>query len=417
MNREFFEIVGGNRLNGEVQNYSAKNAVLPMLAGAMLTEEEVTIKDCPYITDIDNMFKIREVLSLNTQWAGRDIVASGKMKNNHIPEKLANVMRSSIFMLGPMLVETGYVRLHRPGGCRIGARPIDIHLDGLEKFGAKISITDNCVECTATRLKGTEIVLRYPSVGATENLISVAVKAKGDTTLIGVAREPEVVSFCNMLKSMGAKIRGEGTSVIKITGVDTLHGTTVKPIDDRIVAGTIILATALMGGRVTIKNCHIGSLGALLTKLVSSKTEIISSLDDVIIESDGGIDGFNLSSGPYPQFPTDLQPIATAVLCQGNNKCEIVENVFEDRFSYVEQLQKMGADITVVGERAIINGSQLHGAEVVATDLRGGAGLVVAALNANGTTRVSGIEYIDRGYESIENILSKLGARISRISV
>ncbi|MBR5173700.1 MAG: UDP-N-acetylglucosamine 1-carboxyvinyltransferase, partial [Clostridia bacterium] len=316
MKREILEIVGGNSLYGEVQNYSAKNAVLPMLAGAMLTDDEVTIKDCPYITDIDNMFKIREVLSLSTKWAGRDIVASGKVENNHIPERLANVMRSSIFMLGPMLVETGDVRLHMPGGCKIGARPIDIHLDGLEKLGAKISVFDNSVRCMSSGLRGAEIVLRYPSVGATENLISAAVKARGETTLIGVAREPEVVSFCNMLTSMGAKIQGAGTPVIKIMGVETLYGTTVKPTDDRIVAGTIILATALTGGQVKIKNCDVGNLGALVTKLMSPEIKIVSSLDDTLVESDGVIDCFSLASGPYPKFPTDLQPIATAALCQ-----------------------------------------------------------------------------------------------------
>ena len=417
MKREVLEIVGGNSLYGEVQNFSAKNAVLPMLAGAMLTDEEVTIKDCPYITDIDNMFKIREVLSLSTRWAGRDIVASGKVENNHIPEKLANVMRSSIFMLGPMLVETGDVRLHMPGGCKIGARPIDIHLDGLEKLGAKISIFDNSVRCMSSGLRGAEIVLRYPSVGATENLISAAVKARGETTLIGVAREPEVVSFCHMLTSMGAKIQGAGTPVIRIMGVETLYGTTVKPTDDRIVAGTIILATALTGGQVKIKNCDVGNLGALVTKLMSPKIKIVSSLDDTLVESDGAIDCFSLASGPYPKFPTDLQPIATAVLCQGNGKCEIEENVFEDRFSYISQLQKMGAEISVVGGRAIISGVQLQGARVEATDLRGGAGLVVAALNARGTSTVGGLEYIDRGYEKIENIFSKLGARIFRKEV
>ena len=417
MKREVLEIVGGNRLYGEVQNFSAKNAVLPMLAGAMLTDEEVTIKDCPYITDIDNMFKIREVLSLSTRWAGRDIVASGKVENNHIPERLANVMRSSVFMLGPMLVETGDVRLHMPGGCKIGARPIDIHLDGLEKLGAKISVFDNSVRCMSSGLRGAEIVLRYPSVGATENLISAAVKARGETTLIGVAREPEVVSFCHMLTSMGAKIRGVGTPVIKIMGVETLYGATVKPIDDRIVAGTIILATALTGGQVKIKNCDVGNLGALVTKLMSPKIKIVSSLDDILVESDGVIDCFSLASGPYPKFPTDLQPIATAVLCQGDGKCEIEENVFEDRFSYVSQLQKMGADISVVGGRAIISGVRLHGTNVEATDLRGGAGLVVAALNAHGTSSIGGLEYIDRGYEKIENIFSKLGARILRKEV
>lgn len=414
MKKEVLEIIGGQQLEGKTRIYSAKNAVLPMLAGAMLTKEDVTIKDCPFISDIDNMFKIRDILSLHTKWQGRDIVASGNVENNHIPESLANVMRSSVFMLGPLLVELGEVKLHLPGGCKIGARPIDIHLSGLEKLGAEIEMTENAVCCKADRLKGADIVLRYPSVGATENLISASVKAKGETTLIGVAREPEVVSYCEMLVSMGAKIKGYGTSVIKITGVEDLYGTTIKPTTDRIVAGTIILATALTGGRVEIEDCNINTLGALVTKLTSKKIEIISSLDSVIIDSAGEVDAFDIASGPYPKFPTDLQPIATAILCQSNGRCIVEENVFENRFSYVDELKKMGANIVPSKDSIVICGANLNGAKVMATDLRGGAGLVVAGLNAKGTTVVSGVEYIDRGYEKIEKIFEKLGGKIAR---
>ena len=414
MLKEVFEIEGGRSLYGAINLHSAKNAVLPMLAGAMLTEDKVTIKDCPQISDVDNMFKIREILSLETKWNGRDIVAFGNVKNNHIPESLASVMRSSIFMLGPLLVKTGDVKLHLPGGCKIGARPIDIHLSGLEKLGAKIEISENMVHCQGTRLKGTDIVLRYPSVGATENLISASVTAKGETTLIGVAREPEVVSYCEMLVAMGAKIKGAGTSVIKITGVDSLCGATVKPVTDRIVAGTILFATALLGGKVKICGCDIGYLGALVTKLASPKVQISMSLDDVTVESEGNVDVFDISSGPYPKFPTDLQPIATAVMCGGLGNCIIEENVFENRFSYVKELEKMGAKVHIVGDCAHVKGAQLYGAEVEATDLRGGAGLVVAGLKAKGTTTVKGVEYIDRGYERMEEMFSKLGAKINR---
>ena len=415
MQNEIFEIIGGSKLGGMTKVYSAKNAVLPMLAGAMLTKEEVTIKDCPIITDIDNMFKIRDCLSLSTAWQGRNIVASGSVENNHIPESLAGVMRSSIFMLGPLLVETGKVRLHLPGGCKIGARPIDIHLDGLSKMGAKIEVFDNGVQCEADRLQGAEIILRYPSVGATENLISAAVKARGETTLIGVAREPEVVSFAEMLVSMGARISGIGTPVVKIKGVECLHGTTVKPATDRIVTGTIILATALVGGRVFIDGGNIRHIGALATKLASKNCEIVEFHDGIIIESDGEMSAFDLSSGPYPKFPTDLQPIAVSALCQMKGHCAVEENVFENRFSYTDELVKMGAQISLIGDRAIINGASLVGKNVVAKDLRGGAGLVVASLKASGVTRVSGVAHIDRGYENIEKIFSSLGAKIVRI--
>ncbi|MBR7162505.1 MAG: UDP-N-acetylglucosamine 1-carboxyvinyltransferase [Clostridia bacterium] len=417
MKKEVLEIIGGQCLNGKTSVYSAKNAVLPMLAGAMLTKDEVTIKDCPFITDIDNMFKIREILSVNTIWQGRDIVASGAVQNNHIPEALANVMRSSIFMLGPLLVEVGDVKLHLPGGCKIGARPIDIHLDGLEKLGAKIEVLDNSVRCHADRLRGAEIVLRYPSVGATENLISASVKAVGETTLIGVAREPEVVSFCEMLNAMGAKIKGAGTSVIKIAGVDELHGAIIKPVTDRIVAGTIILATALTGGCVEIEHCEINHLGALVTKLISPKIQIASSLDGIVVESTGDIDSFNVSSGPYPKFPTDLQPIVTAVLCQGAGNCVVEEKVFENRFLYANELKKMGAEIVTSKDNLMVGCSSLKGANVVASDLRGGAGLVVAGLKAEGKTIVEGVQYIDRGYENIEKIFSNLGAKILRKSI
>jgi UDP-N-acetylglucosamine 1-carboxyvinyltransferase len=245
-------------------------------------------------------------------------------------------------------------------------------------------------------------------------LISAAVTAKGETTLIGVAREPEVVSYCEMLVAMGAKIKGAGTSVIKITGVDGLCGATVKPVTDRIVAGTIMLATALLGGKVKICGCDIGHLGALVTKLASPKVQISMSLDDVTVESEGNVDVFDISSGPYPKFPTDLQPIATAVMCGGLGNCIIEENVFENRFSYVKELEKMGAKVHIVGDCAHVKGAQLYGAEVEATDLRGGAGLVVAGLKAKGTTMVKGVEYIDRGYERMEEMFSKLGAKITR---
>lgn len=414
MANEFFEIVGGNGLCGKTGVYSAKNAVLPMLAGAMLTEDKVVIKDCPHISDVDNMLKIRRCLSLETGWKDRDIVASGKLEGNHVPESLAGVMRSSVFMLGPLLAKTGRVKLHTPGGCKIGARPIDIHLKGLEQLGAKINIVDDGVECVADRLVGADVVLRYPSVGATENLITASVLAKGSTTLIGVAREPEVVSLCEMLVGMGAKIKGAGTSVLKIEGVPNLYGTTIKPVEDRIVSGTVILATALTGGKVTIHGCDIAHLGALATKLVSKHFVIVDSSVGVTVESDGHVKPFDVFSGPYPKFPTDLQPIATAVLAQLDGVSVVEEKVFENRFTYANELKKMGADIVMSEGRLLTNGKPLTGAEVEAKDLRGGAGLVVAGLNAKGKTKVFGVEYIDRGYEKMEYLFSSLGAKISR---
>lgn len=414
MKKEYFEIEGGRSLFGKTEVYSAKNAVLPMLAGAMLTSEKVTIKNCPHITDVANMFKMRDLLSLETRWVGRDIEASGIVINNHIPERLSSAMRSSVFMLGPLVTMTGEVKLHTPGGCKIGLRPIDIHLKGLEKLGAKITELEDGVLCKADKLVGDEIVLRYPSVGATENLVASAVLAKGDTTIIGSAREPEVVSLCEMLNRMGAKIVGAGTSVIKIKGVESLGGTTITPVTDRIVAGTIILATALVGGRVIIEGCRADHLGALLNRLASKNFVVLDRDCGVTVESNGKLQPMDIVSGPYPKFPTDLQPILTAILTCARGNSNIEEKVFENRFSYVTELNKMGADIVVSGDKACVRGEALHGANVEAKDLRGGAGLVVAGLGAKGLTTVSGVEYIDRGYENMEYLFSSLGAKVTR---
>ncbi len=414
MEKEYFEIEGGNELYGKTKVYAAKNAVLPMLAAAMLTEDDIVLKDCPFISDIDNMLKIRDCLSLKTKRIGRDIIASGKLGDGHIPEDLTGVMRSSVFMLGPLLSEKGKVKLHTPGGCRIGARPIDIHLDGLEKMGAKITVLSDGVECSATKLKGAEIVLRYPSVGATENLVASAVKAHGETVLIGVAREPEVVSLCEMLVCMGAKISGIGTSVLKVKGVENLYGTVFTPVKDRIVAGTVLLAVALTGGKVRIDDCSVEHLGALVTKLSSKDFVVIDTVGGVTVESTGRLDSINIVSGPYPKFPTDLQPVATAVLSQTDGVSVVEETVFENRFAYIDELKKMGAQIPVTEDMAVIVGSELFGTNVQANDLRGGAGLVVAALKAKGVSRVFGVKYIDRGYEKMEYLFSSLGAKISR---
>ena len=242
-------------------------------------------------------------------------------------------------------------------------------------------------------------------------------KAKGKTSLIGVAREPEVVSLCDMFIGMGAKIQGAGTSVIKIQGVENLYGTTVTPVTDRIVAGTIILTVALTGGKVRVDGCDIRHLGALVTKLVSKHFVVIDSVGGVTVESDGQIEPFDVFSGPYPKFPTDLQPIATAVLSQLRGESLVEEKVFENRFLYAKELQKMGADINVAKDKLLIRGKSLLGADVTATDLRGGAGLVVAGLKAKGVTKVGGVEHIDRGYENIEYLFSNLQAKIARKKV
>ncbi len=415
MQRDYLEIIGGKPLFGKVEVHAAKNAVLPILAGAILTEEEVAIEDCPFIADVDNMLEILTSLGLSVVREGRKITVSGKPRPVEISEKQSKAMRSSVFMLGALLSETGRVRTYSPGGCNIGARPIDIHLDGLKKMGARVEYGADFVECSADKLKGAEIVLKYPSVGATENLILAAVKADGESTLIGCAREPEIVSLCATLRSMGAEIRGEGSSVVKIKGVDKLYGTRVKPVSDRIVAGTILSAVALTGGKVRIDNCDATCLGAFLKKFLSEHFVVTDTSGGITVESDGIVLPSNIVTGPYPTFPTDLQPIAMAVQCYARGISTTTETVFENRFAHVGELAAMGANIDVDGMDATVRGKGgLHAAVLNAYDLRGGAGLIVASLGAKGIGRVYGLRHVDRGYEKIEEIFSSLGASIRR---
>lgn len=415
MQKDYLEIKGGNPLYGTVKIHSAKNAVLPMLAGAILTEEEVTLLDCPRIVDVDNMTEILSEVGLSVVREGRSITVGGKVERGVVGEKLSRAMRSSVFLLGALLSETGRVRLYTPGGCNIGARPIDIHLDGLSRLGAKIEYGKDFVECSANRLKGAEIVFKYPSVGATENLLLASVKAEGESTLIGCAREPEILSLCEMLRGMGAEIYGEGTSVVKVKGVDKLYGTTVKPVSDRIVAGTIISAVAVTGGRVIIENAETGYLGSFLKEILSEHIRITDSSCGITVESDGVVLPSNIITGPYPTFPTDLQPVVTAVKCFANGVSTVTETVFENRFAHVGELANMGVNIDIDGFVAIVRGrGKLHSSVLHAYDLRGGAGLVVASLGAKGVGRVYGLRHIDRGYEKIEELFASLGGVIRR---
>ncbi|MCQ2602690.1 MAG: UDP-N-acetylglucosamine 1-carboxyvinyltransferase [Clostridia bacterium] len=413
---EYFEIEGKNRLFGDITVHSAKNAVLPMMAGAILTDEPVTIQECPDITDIYAMSSILEKLGVDVKKSGRDITISGSPKLGEVPDFLACTLRSSVYMLGALLSTVGRVELAKTGGCKIGARPVDIHIDGLKTLGAKVEENDGKIICSADKLKGGEFFLKYPSVGATENLILSAVKAKGTTSLFGVAREPEILSLCDMLNKMGAKIYGAGTSVIRIDGVDRLFGATIKPIGDRIVAGTYACAVAVTGGKVTIHNADTKYLGGLLSRLVSDHYTVKDSGLSFSVESDGVNFPCDFYTGAYPMFPTDLQAPYSAVLLYANGKSEINETVFENRFSHIEEYKKFGAKVHISGQTAKIFGcKELYGATVSANDLRGGAGLIIAALGANGKSEIGGLHFIDRGYENIEKDLFSLGAKITRI--
>ena len=407
-------INGGKKLSGSIKIESAKNSVLPILAASILTKEQVVIKDCPKIADVMNMLKILNVLGVSVSFSGNDLlVDSSGIKDFGIPENLGRELRSSIFMMGALISRLKRARLSYPGGCDIGLRPIDIHLDGLRKLGVKIIDTGGEILCVADKLKGKEIYLDFPSVGATENLMLAAVTSCGKTEIRNAAKEPEIVDLMKFLNSMGAKVYGAGTSTILIEGVKKLHGTIYKPIPDRIEAGTYLLAAAITGGEIELKNCNAKNISSLLHKFCDNTCKINIKNDIIYLKSGTERKAFSFSTGPYPCFPTDLQAPTTSLAAVSNGVSIITENVFEMRFRHVQELVKMGADITVKGKTAVVNGvKKLFGASVCANDLRGGAALVLAGLNAEGTTVVNDFFHVKRGYLDMDKKLVSLGADV-----
>lgn len=423
-----FEIVGGNRLSGCVKLKGAKNSVLPLLSASLLTDEEVTICDCPDILDVDNMLKIIKSLGVNVTKSEGKIKTSGQINNTVIPDRLAREMRSSIFLLGTMLGAKGKARTAFPGGCAIGERPIDLHIKGLKQLGAAVIETDTHIDCylppvysgtavSSRRMHGADISLPKVSVGATENLVMAAVLAKGTTILRNVAREPEIVDLVRLLNVMGARIRGEGSSVLEITGVKRLHGAMYTPIPDRIVAGTLLVAVAMCGGEVQLVNCDAKHIESVSSKLINSSCHISSKYGITSIESEGRPKAIcEIVTAPYPEFPTDMQAQFVSMLSFADGASLVSEKVFENRFGYTDELKKMGADIEIIHDLAVVKGKEsLNGTTVTATDLRGGSALVLAGLKADGKTLVDGVRHIDRGYEKFEKILASLGADIKRI--
>lgn len=419
-----FLIKGGNELFGQVDLHGAKNAVLPMLAASLLTKDEVVVCDCPYITDIANMTELLRDVGADVLVEGRNIRVRGQATKSRFSQKFEKVMRSSMFMLGALLATVGEVKLALPGGCKIGSRPLDIHLDGLKKLGAVCEEKDGVVTCCAKRLMGAKILMRYPSVGATENLLMASVLAEGEATLINCAREPEIVCLVELLRMMGAQIFGEGTSVIRIVGVKELGGATVHPIKDRIVAGTYLSALAICGGELVLNGVRKQDVRTTLSALASKnftffddgialraraikQTPIGESLYDQI--------ACDLTTGPYPLFATDMQPMLSAVKCFSNGVTRVRETVFENRFSHLLEMQKLGADVRIEGDVAYIRRANLHPGEMVAKDLRGGAGLSIFAMGIKGESKVAGAEFIDRGYEDFADGFKKIGCDLRRI--
>ena len=413
-----FVIEGGHKLYGSIDVPVAKNAILPIIAGSILSQEKIVLHKCPKYTDIDNMISILNYLGVKVELNGDDLIINAKkITKAELPKELSNKIRASFFVLGPLLARKGKATIYNPGGCTIGARPIDLHIYGLRQLGAEIEETEEYCKCKVKKLKGNEITLRFASVGATENIMMASVLAEGVTRINNPAREPEIIDLANFLNSLGAKIYGAGSDVIIIEGVERLTGGEYTPISDRIIAGTYVLATIIAKGEVEIRNVNIEHIKDLLKKLENNTCNIILNSDRIIVQSKDRLKNIPyIETAPYPDFSTDLQPQVMSALSLARGISIIKETVFETRYKHVKYLNQMGAKILLDGDKSIIKGkTHLIGRDVVAEDIRGGASLVLAGLVAKGTTTVSGINFIDRGYESLEINLRKLGAKIKRI--
>ena len=413
-------IDGGEKLYGKVEIQSAKNTVLPLLAASVLTDEQVKIRGVPTIIDVENMLRILSEVGCEIK-RQKDcaVIDSSNAVSHEIPPRLTKELRSSVFMLGSVLTRFRKAKISYPGGCDIGLRPIDLHLSGLKRLGVEISEEGGYIECKANRLVGAEILLDFPSVGATENIILAAVKAEGRTVIRNAAKEPEIVDLQNFLNAMGARVRGAGGGTVVIEGVKRLHGVEYTPMKDRIEAGTYLIAAASCGGEIETEGVFSENIAALLHKLRENGCKIHTKNDKIILRSDGKLKSVDLvETMPFPGFPTDMQAQYSALCTTASGTTLVVENLFETRYKYAAELKRMGADITVRDRTAVIRGvEKLHGARVTASDLRGGAALVVAALKAEGKSEVIDVSHIDRGYSDFEYKLKKLGGKIRRIRI
>lgn len=410
-------INGGQPLDGALEIKGAKNSILPLMAASILTDEITVLHNCPNISDVDSMINILECLGSKIIRSGRDVIIDNSMTDkSEIPASLAKELRSSVFLLGSLLSRHKKAKVAYPGGCDIGLRPIDIHITGLRELGIEIQEQGGYILCNCLNAKSADIVLDLPSVGATENLMLASVFIKGKTVIRNCAKEPEIVDLQKFLNTMGAKIRGAGSSVIVVEGVDKLHGIDYTPIPDRIVAGTYLIAAAMCGGNVELSGVNPEHISSLISKLSKTTCKVHIKNDRILIRSKGRQKSLEcIETMYYPGFPTDLQSQIMAMQTVSRGTSVIVENIFETRFKTASQLKKLGADITIKGRVAVIRGvKELIGAEVAASDLRGGASLVLAGLVAKGTSIVKDIHYIDRGYEDLSVELQKLGANVRR---
>lgn len=414
-------INGGIPLNGEIRISGAKNAALPILAATLLVDEPVTLSNVPHLNDITTTMELLGSMGADLLiHEGLSIEINSKyVKNFFAPYELVKTMRASILVLGPLLARYGEAKVSMPGGCAIGARPVDIHIAGMEALGATVEVNNGYIEAHAKNgLVGTELNLNLVTVTGTENLMMAATLAKGTTVIKNAAMEPEVVDLANFLITMGAKITGAGTETIIIEGVNRLHGGSYNVVADRIEAGTFLTATAMTRGHIKIKDVHPTILTAVLEKLHETGAEINTGNDWIELNMHGKRPrAVDIVTAPYPNFPTDMQAQFLAMNCVAEGIGHVTETIFENRFMHVQELQRLGANITLDGKTATSIGQEyLTGAPVMATDLRASASLVLAGLMAHGETIVDRIYHIDRGYECIEEKLSQLGAKIKRIS-
>ena len=411
-----FLITGGKPLEGTITVSGAKNAVLPILAASLMCAEPIQLDAAPDLLDVDVMNQIISALGATIERNGSSLkIHAREIKRIDVPYELVSQMRASIVTMGPLLALNGRVRISYPGGCAIGSRPINLHIKGLEALGAETKMDQGFLDVSTKGLKGARIYLDSPSVGATENIMMAAAMAKGTTLIENAAQEPEIVDLATFLNEMGGKVRGAGTSVIHIEGVREFHGVTHTVIPDRIEAGSYLLMAAATGGDVLVQNVIADHLKPLIAKLDEAGVRVIEEGEGIRVCGGCTYNAVDIKTQVYPGFPTDLQAPFLAFLTRAKGMSIITETIFENRFMHVDELKRMGANITIEGRSAIVQGMpRLNAAPVTATDLRAGAALILAALTAEGTTDIRGIQHIERGYEKVEEKLSGLGVNIVR---
>jgi UDP-N-acetylglucosamine 1-carboxyvinyltransferase len=415
-------IQGGNRLNGEVTISGAKNAALPILCASLLAETPLKLSGVAALKDIDTTIKLLGIMGVKIARNGSEVsLDASEVASFEATYEMVKTMRASILVLGPLLARFGTARVSLPGGCAIGSRPVDLHIKGLQAMGAAIHITHGYIQASTLhlpnrRLQGARYYMDLVTVTGTENLMMAAALAQGTTVLENAAKEPEVVDLAEMLIKMGANISGAGTDVITIVGVDKLNGTTHNIVCDRIEAGTYMVAVAMAGGEVKLLNARADLLDAVIEKLREAGATVTSHQNSITVKSDGKLKAVNIRTAPHPAFPTDMQAQFMALNTIATGVAKVTETIFENRFMHVQEMQRMGADISIDGNTALVKGIEfLDGATVMATDLRASASLVLAGLVARGETVIERIYHLDRGYEHLESKLNALGANVRRV--